>query len=178
MRNRSLLASIPPLLLLAACHGTTPSPSRWTLLLAYAHVPTQEDVTAAAAVGGQEGVVINCIRMLRIRTSQPAGTFRVLPGVDSVLSLDGQPNSAVEAFITTPDSVTAADLAQVARFQEPGFLDTRYGLARIYAGIRVLELDSVAAYPRFLTISVSPVAAYLQATQPERVVTRAPGATR
>ncbi|MGH7591561.1 MAG: hypothetical protein ACREL2_08985 [Gemmatimonadales bacterium] len=101
--------------------------------------------------------------MLRIRTPLFAQSFESLAGVDSVLTLDAEPNPIVELLLTTPDSVTGADLAAVAVHQQPDeSLNRQYSLGVIIAAIRLLAVDSVAAYPRFVHISLMPVAGYLQ----------------
>lgn len=110
-------------------------------------------------------MVVAAVRMLRVRSPRTAAlataAFVALPGVDSVLYLGAQANPVVEIFLTTVDSVTSADLALVASHQA-GEMLTATSKTMIAAGVRVFSIDSIAANSRFIAISLTPVAGYLQ----------------
>lgn len=157
-----IVAVISAVVLTVGCATTAPQEGLRTLLLAYAHVPDATDIAAATDAGAESPIVIVAVKMLRVRTPLFANAFQALPSVDSILTLDAEANPMVELLLTTPDSVTAADLAAVAAHQANSPLDREYSPGVIIAAARLLSIDSIAAYPRFVKIAVVPVAGHLQ----------------
>ena len=153
MERRRFVVMLGATAFTLGCALNSPMNNPHTFLLGYGAVPGSAAIAAAMRAGCQsQPSVIITIRMLSCRSVETQSHLQASAGADSVSDLGTAVDPEVELYLTTSDSVTAADKA----------LLTPYALTNIVvlhasvmaAMVRVSAIDPAAEHPRFVAVGI------------------------